>query len=370
MNLRSALSTAITVLLIALVISIVASQLFGFPPPISFVSTDSMEPQLEPGDGFIGVPKPIAGDVSEGDVITYEAQIIGGGGLTTHRIVEETDQGYITKGDNNPFTDQEGDEPPVTEAQIKLVVVQIGGQIVSIPYIGLLAESFGAGLGALVSFLNLKNVSSTSPGIIIGVVGIVLVVGSVIYDIVTDDKKRSMSRSLRRSNVIDSRVILVAVLLVLSLPLLSITALPSGADEIGIVSAERPQPSDRSVIKAGDSVESTMSIVNEQPVPMVIIVEGATDDIEVYDKVLPAAPGERVATKFRMWAPEETGSYVRSRSVSFYLHVLPASVIAGLHNIHPLIALGITTGIALSPVAVLFYFFIGFRPITLRDASR
>lgn len=370
MSLRTTLNTAITVILVLLVVAVIASQLFGFPPPISYVGTDSMAPQLEPGDGFVGIPAPLAGDVSEGDVITYRAQILGGGGLTTHRVVEETEEGYITKGDNNPFTDQEGDEPPVTDAQIELVALQIGGQIVKIPFVGQAAELAGAGLGAVVGLLSIDNVGSGNPGVVIGVVGLLLVASSIVYDAVTDDKTRSMKRSVKREGIIDSKLILLAVLLILSLPLLSMTMLPSGTDEMNIVSTTTPQPDDRSLIQAGTSIESTMSIRNGQPVPMVIIVESGSDSLEIYNPVLPAAAGERVETGYRMSAPDETGSYVRARSVSFYIHVLPASVIGFLHGLHPVIALVVTTGVTLSPVAVLFYVLVGFRRISLRDTGR
>ncbi|TKX51714.1 signal peptidase I, partial [Halorubrum sp. SP3] len=72
------------------------------------------------------VPPAIAGDIEEGDVVTFEAQELQGGGLTTHRVVDETDQGYITRGDANPFTDQDGPEPPVQESQIAAVALELG----------------------------------------------------------------------------------------------------------------------------------------------------------------------------------------------------------------------------------------------------
>lgn len=370
MNMRSVFNAILTGIFILLLVSILASQLFGFPPPISYVETNSMEPQLEPGDGFIGVPKPVAGDISEGDVVTYRAQEIQGGGLTTHRIVDQTEEGYITKGDNNPFTDQEGDEPPVPESQIVLVAVQINGQIIKIPFVGQAATFVEGGISSAIGLLGLNNISATNPGVVVGLVGIVLIVGNEIYALITDSETRSVSRSVSRSGVIDSRLVLLAILLIVSLPLLSMTTLPGGTDEMRIVSSTTANPDDRSVIQAGTYDESSMRIENSQPVPMVIIVEGATDDLQIADQVLTAAAGESVETEYRMWVPEETGSYLRVRSVSFYFHVLPASVIGFLHDIHPLVALVTTTGVIVSPVALLFYLTVGFRPIPLRETTR
>lgn len=370
MGVKSTLQTVFTVLIAVLVLSIVVSQLFGFPSPISFVATDSMEPQLAPGDGFVGIPKPIAGDISEGDVITYRAQEIQGGGLTTHRVVDKTENGYITKGDNNPFTDQEGAEPPVTESQIELVVLQFNDRIIRIPFVGTVAQGIKTGLGSVVGLLNVSSLSATNPGVIIGVTGVGLLVFSLIYDIFTADNTRSMSRSVDRPAVIDSRLVLVALLLIVSLPLLSMTTLPSGTDQMSIVSTMASYPDDQSRIQAGSSAEYTMSIKNNQRVPMIIIVTGETDGFTVQDNVFLLAAGETVQTKYRMTAPREPGGYVHARSVSFYLPVLPISVIKTLHDIHPLIALGSTTGVIVSPIIILFYFTVGFKSIRLREASR
>jgi len=370
MDLRSVVGTAITVLLVLAVGTIVVTQVFGFPSPISFVETDSMEPQLEPGDGFVGIPRPVAGDIEQGDVVTFEAQAVGGGGLTTHRIIDETEAGYITKGDANPFNDTAAGEPPVTESQIKLVVVQIDGRILVIPNVGQVTSAVEGIIAAGIGAIGLGSLSAGNPGIVIGIVGLVLVGGSILYDSVTDDNIRTSNRSTRRSGMIDSRLLLLVLLLILSLPLLSVSMLPSGTDELTILSSERPNPNDAAIIEAGNYSEANVTLENSQPLPMVIIVEPGSEGIEVFDQVLPAASGETVTTRFRVWAPEETGNYVRSRSVSYYIHVLPASWIAFLHNIHPAIALATTTGIILLPVTVGFLLLVGVRQISLRDAHR
>lgn len=370
MNLRSAAGTALTVFLVLLVIIIVVPQVVGFPSPISFVETDSMEPQLEPGDGFIGIPKPIVGEIERGDVITFEAQTIGGGGLTTHRVVGKTERGYITKGDANPFNDTSAGEPPVTESQIQLVVVQINDEIVVIPNIGQFRNTVLGFISAGINAIGLSSISAGNPGIVVGVVGLVLLLGGMVYDALTPNTVRSMQRSMSRPTAIDSRLLLVALLLILSLPLLSVSMLPSGTDELVILSSERPNPNDVSIIKNGSYSEANVSLKNEQPIPMVIIVQPASDGVEVFDQLLSAAPGQTVTTKFRVWAPEEPGTYVRSRSVTYYINVLPASWIKILHNVHPLVALGATTGVILLPVAVLYLLLVGVQQIPLRETTR
>lgn len=370
MDLRSAVGTTITILLILLIGTILVTQVFGFPSPISFVETDSMEPQLEPGDGFIGIPKPLAGEIERGDVITFEAQAVGGGGLTTHRVVGKTETGYITKGDANPFNDTTAGEPPVTESQIELVVVQFNGNIVVIPNVGQVASGIQGGIAAGLGTVGLTSISAGNPGIIVGVVGLVLVLGSMVYDAMTADNTRSVTRSVSRWDMSDSRLLLIIILLVLSVPLLSVSMLPSGTDQLEILSTERPDPNNPASIEPGNYSEANVTVENNQPFPMVIIVEPESEGVEVFDQVLSAATGETVTTIFRVWAPAEPGNYIRSRSVSYYIHVLPASWIAFLHTIHPLVALMTTTGIILLPVAVGFLLVVGVRQIPLRDVSR
>ena len=122
-------------LLIAAIVLLLGGQLLG-QPAIVFVETGSMSPTLEPNDGFLAVPAVIADDPEVGDVILFQSQNLGGGELTTHRVVDITEEGYITQGDANPFTDQDGDEPPVSDGQIRAVALTVGDGIVTIPGLG------------------------------------------------------------------------------------------------------------------------------------------------------------------------------------------------------------------------------------------
>jgi len=84
MKLRSSVGTLLTVLFVAVVIAMLVGQQLGQPILLGFVVTGSMSPTLEPGDGFVAVPPAIAGDIEEGDVVTFDARELEGGGLTTH----------------------------------------------------------------------------------------------------------------------------------------------------------------------------------------------------------------------------------------------------------------------------------------------
>lgn len=98
MSFKRTLSITLQVAAVLVVASLIVGQYLGQPILLSYVETGSMQPVLNPGDGFVAIPTPIAGGIGVGDVVTFDAQEIEGGGLTTHRVVEETERGYITRG--------------------------------------------------------------------------------------------------------------------------------------------------------------------------------------------------------------------------------------------------------------------------------
>lgn len=64
------------------------------------VLSGSMEPKFYPGDLVISLHKNRA-NIKEGDIITFRDD----DEIVTHRIIDKTQEGYITKGDNNNTAD-------------------------------------------------------------------------------------------------------------------------------------------------------------------------------------------------------------------------------------------------------------------------
>jgi len=139
---------------VCLVVFVLLST-FGQVAPISYVNSGSMSPTLSTGDGFVAVPTTLADEPEPGDVIVYRSEKIEAGGLVTHRIVGRTDDGFVTRGDANPITDQQAGEPPVTRDRIVAYVLTIEGHTVALPAVGTvsmwirdLVRSTGAGIPA------------------------------------------------------------------------------------------------------------------------------------------------------------------------------------------------------------------------------
>src|SRR6056297_2022671 len=165
--LRTYVVRGLTLAGFVLVLALVVGALVGQPVLLSFVESGSMSPTIEEGDGMVAIPEQVAGDVEQGDVIVFQSQEIRGGELTTHRIVDETERGYITRGDANPFTDQDGGEPPVTDEQVHATAWQVDGQVVTIPHLGTVSTTIGRWVdgvsGAVTGALGVRTgVGSTS----------------------------------------------------------------------------------------------------------------------------------------------------------------------------------------------------------------
>ncbi|WP_270647044.1 signal peptidase I [Paeniclostridium hominis] len=90
------------------------------------VLSGSMEPEFYPGDMVITKHKSKT-DIKVNDIVTYRDN---DGVIITHRIMEETPEGYITKGDNNNVEDAD----MLTEKNI------IGEVKFSIPKLGYLSD--------------------------------------------------------------------------------------------------------------------------------------------------------------------------------------------------------------------------------------
>ena len=376
MNLRSLAGSGVTALLVVLVVAMLVGQQLGQPIVLGFVLTGSMnaEPaEMAPGDGFIAVPPAIAGDVEEGDVVTFEARELQGGGLTTHRVVGETDEGYITRGDANPFTDQDGPEPPIQESQIVAVAFQTGGEVVVIPWIGAgvlaMQDAFTAAASFLSGVPGLGGLADGGIGTLMVGTGVLLLAYSVAAEFRRGGGRQREDRSRERRGKTSAVVVLVVILLLITVPATASMLIPSGTDDITIVSSEAPSE-DPTVIERGGSTDFTYEFANDGIIPRIAVVEAASTGVDVAQTDLLAERGETAETAVTIHAPEETGVYVRSVAQWQYVQFLPASVILALHAIHPFVAIAAINAVIVVVVTTVYVLAVGLEPFRFRSRDR
>lgn len=103
------------------------------------VLSGSMEPEFYPGDLVITKHKSKT-DIKVNDIVTYRDN---DGIIITHRIIEETPEGYITKGDNNNVEDADILTKENIIGEVKFSIPKLGylNQFLSKPMV-IAAEMF------------------------------------------------------------------------------------------------------------------------------------------------------------------------------------------------------------------------------------
>lgn len=324
--------------LVALALALVVSQIAGGPVVLGFVETGSMRPVLEPGDGFVAVPAPAAGEIERGDVVVYRAEVIQGGGLTTHRVVGRTDGGYVTRGDANALTDQQTGEPPVARARIVSEVVRVGGSVLVLPRLGAVAAGLRGAVETVRLRLALLLGTGSLPGANAGLYAAGVAFALYLLDLARARRRggrdRERSRDRSRETGIPGRTVLalstVLLLVGLTLPMV----VPSGTEGIEMVSANfaSEQPT---VVEAGGSDSHTRRLENGGLVPVRVFLTAETDHVAVQPRTVALGPREDANVTVTLAAPPETGAETQYVSHHRYLALLPASTLARLHAVHP-----------------------------------
>lgn len=334
MSVRHYLRLGIEVAVVVAIGALVVGSLLGQPVLLGYVETGSMEPTLSAGDGFVAIPAAVAGPVQTGDVVVFEAQHIRGGGLTTHRVVGKTDRGFRTRGDANPVTDQQGDEPPVRREQIVAVAWQPHGHVATVPQLGTAVHGVQTAIQAVQTRLaNLLGMRS-----LLGIEGIAaLLFGLTAVLLLVDvavgggrDRTRDPTRDAGTSTMVLVGLMALAVVVAATAAMM----LPAGSDEFTIVSAEFD--SDRPlVVQRGEQVSVTHPVGNSGLVPVVSMFEPGSDAVEVdpRERQLGGRSVENVT--LTLSAPEEIGVYRRYVTEHRYLELLPPPIIRRLYTVHP-----------------------------------
>lgn len=350
-----AVAVALAVLLLVL------GQVLGQPILLGYVATGSMEPAMDAGDGFVAVPSAVTGSPSEGDVVVFDARELHDGGLTTHRIVDETDEGYVTKGDANPFTDQDGGEPPVTDGQIVAVAWQVNGDVVTIPYLGTtimgVHDAMESGYGLLASALGITtSLEGDNLGAMLVAAGVALFGVGLLAERVAPNR-RNTARSTSRENVYAFWGTIALVLFVVVGLATAAMVIPAGTYEYAVVSAESPTD-DPQVLAPGGTGELTRTVDNAGYVPVVVVHEAESSGVESDPYWQTVGPRDSGETMLSLSAPESTGEYTRHVGEYRYLAVLPPSVLVWLHGVHPLFAIAavdlVVVGVVVGTTLLLF----------------
>ena len=328
------------------IVAMVAGQFLGQPILFGYVTTGSMESTLDPGDGFIAIPAAVSGPIGEGDVVVFQAEELHGGGLTTHRVVGETDQGYVTRGDANPFTDQDNEEPPVKDAQIVATVWQPGGSVLVIPELGTvvmgLQDALNTVQGRLAASFGTRSLLGTQ-GLAYLMLG-VSVVAYILDSLLGGPEQHRTNRQSSRETGTSTRLLVAAFAGLIVAAATASMVVPAGQEKFGVVSAESNSPGPR-VIEQGTNETVAYPVSNGGLIPVQVFIEPETKRVNVEPAELKVSSRASVNASLTLSAPPETG-YHREYVVQHrYLAILPAPTIRSLYDVHPWLPLIVIDGL-------------------------
>ena len=369
MSLRRAVTVGVEALVVVAVVALLVGQVLGTPVLLGYVETGSMEPTMNPGDGFVAVPSALAGDVQEGDVVVFRAEKIQGGGLTTHRVVDVTERGYVTRGDANPFTDQDGGEPPVKDAQVVAKALQVGGTVVVIPNVGTVVT----GLQSAFETVQRQLAVLTGNSVFLGAQGLaylLLALSALLYvfDLLHSGRgsPRDNSRDRSRDHGLSPAVIVAVLAAILVIAATAAMTVPAGSQEFGVVSAEFSSENP-TVIETGETSTLPYRVPNAGLVPVYAYVEPGSEGVSVSPEQVRVGGRDSATVGVTLTAPDETGYYRRFVTEHRYLAVLPESVIETLHSAHPWLPILAIDAVLAGGVALLGVVLLGERRVRVRS---
>lgn len=273
---------------------------------LGFVTSNSMEPSLRVGDGFMLVPYR-RGEV--GDVIVYRPTRLPAEQIV-HRIVGIEPGGFITRGDNSPSADQEAGEPPVTERQMIGMALTSGGVPVRIPGVGPLSSSIRNLLG--------RYAFTFSLGVAVASVGVST------WDMLYPKRTRPTRRRWRVGTLYWTAAVAFTLGIVI--------AMASGAQTRAIRYLAMAEPDGLpNHIPVGEAGTVRATAANTSLLPVVQVIEPLPPAVSPSE---PAWVGPLSQTEFRLNLPvhDQPGwstAYVR---VYHYPPVLPKGILVWLHR--------------------------------------
>jgi signal peptidase len=359
MRSRRAFNWAVNAATASVAVVLLLGVVLGQPLGLAFVETGSMAPTMEPGDGFVALPPALLGGVDEGDVVTFDAQNIENGRLTTHRVVDETSEGYITRGDANPLTDQQSNEPLVPRDRIVAEALQVGGTVVVIPNLG---DGVGAVRGV---FAAVGDPFGLSVNQVVAFVLVALLAAFLLDESGAADEKRT-ERSTRRATGFSGLLFVGgAVALVLFTATLSMTA-ASGAMAVPYDSVDAAE-ADRGGIPAGTTATTSIELRNGGVVPMTAVLSTTDSNAHLAAERVSLGPRETRTVNLSITAPASPGEYEVTVERRQYLAVLPGWLLAELSEINHWLAVLVIDLLLASVVGLAGARLVGFGRVRLRS---
>lgn len=284
------------ILLTGLVIILLGVLAFTPSGPAHVIS-GSMEPEISVGSTIFIIP---AGRITVGDVIVFRPEGLKQE-MIVHRVVEISPEGFFTRGDAVPQTDQELGVAPVKLEQIAGRALTFQGSVAQVDYN---------------RFVNLA-------------LGLCLVLGLYWAFSTT---KRTRKKRLRVKHVQLYVLVFCTIIALFSM------ILGSGTEAVTYLASQNPGTR-QDHTRVGEPGEVDFQVRNRSPLPVLVYVEGP---LNRGSKIIPSF--SKSVTEVGIPARFEPGWYeVLIRKYTYPL-VLPPIIIDRLHGVSPYLAMAVVIG--------------------------
>ncbi|MEM3505665.1 MAG: signal peptidase I [Archaeoglobaceae archaeon] len=316
----------------------VFSFILNAPLLIAYIKSDSMSPTLNKNDlVFINI---FDRNFEPGDIVVFSSN----GEWICHRIVKETAEGYITKGDKNIVTDQFGGKEIVAKEKIVGKILSFNGNPLSIPLgngVEVLEGTFAKNKLILFFLLSLAGLLLLSRG----------------------EKKRKGKKYLKIKTT--TLFAISSLLLVTMFSLANVVAFEKRTISYGTTSAGGLR---EDWVLPGEIFSRKIEFENKGSYPYFYRISSESPNLKLENTGFVLYPGERRVLKVEVHAPEDTNLHTEKISVAKYIPLLPIEIIDTL-SIHPYLPI-LVMDLEIALILFAVYFFGNFENEVIKIRKR
>ncbi|WHZ02806.1 signal peptidase I [Neobacillus sp. YX16] len=297
-------------------IAAVGSAITKKPVLLTVIRSNSMYPVWERGDMVIIDNLNQDEEIHEGDIVFFKAEegSLATKGWIAHRVIGgNAEEGFITKGDANKYSDQESDNTGSIERK------WIAGRAIEMGENPIVLNKIG--------YLSLWMEKYQSNPLLLPGFALILGIIIAISELMPGQKRKKNNKS----NGMELHLIYFIGGLSISI-IVGGTMITSGhtLNQVYEVSEQSQgvlMGSDVGILKVGDSVTRPLSeIKNESIFPLIGVITSNDKQIELSHKKVTLSKGQQINSTYTVNA-ENPGKYKATIKVGLFYPLLPASII-------------------------------------------
>lgn len=324
------MNNKIKILLLILITSITL-----VPYGIVFSTGTSMSPTIEQGDVFFVGPTT---DISEGDVIRFNSPRLDE--PVVHRVVDTTEEGYITQGDNNEEIDQEIGFRPVTESQVSGQVIAYNGELLTV-------SGFGAAAGYIANHTTVIS---------FGIIAILII--TLFIDSNPSD------RELSQTTVSEY---ILPIFVIGFIGIVTVGIIGTASVSVSYLHQQNAPTDSVGFVETGTSDSETVELQTNKPIYSDIFVVSDDADVATVEDWEETEGGVEVDLDVK--SQEVSGAYSANVYAYNYPSLLPEDVVASIYGMNSTLGISVSVLAMMTPAVLIYLLFIDPNEIVKRDIN-